>query len=571
MPVMRGADPSIWKREFHATRLSAHVAFAAIVWPLLTVFGATFAIADLPYYGVPLADALKVSLLGVVLSIPDMLVAGGVVFGLSALTFRRFGCDTAQGRPGVLRLGLEPLLMFGAVVAGAVLWYPAAAGQAVLSPLDRLPVGGVVLALMSAVVLGAVIAGKPGKRARLAGVLVAAGVLCPLPLTARAALEPWLGHPPDAVILGVDSVSFDDQHAQFDGWVKLRGGTWYEHAVAPGLLTNAVWTSILTLQPVRTHGVFHTFQAFPPGVPALLAGARSRGYRTVSVFPDQFTAAMGSRAGFDADRSGPVGWRQLVLSMVMDNSILVPVLKPALPRWWPSLAPPNHAGTFTYDVRREIRGILRAGSRAQTTLVAAHLTYTHHPAYPSSRDLSWAELWTIARTPAADVRDRSFDWQDIDQPTDPLPLHAWKMRHVHQVIADEVDAARYLDEGRRLVVFSDHGDRAGLTFKTFSDPRYHRVPLATFGVPARCPVAPISLIDIGSLLGLSDVRAMPSMEFTLAPPELWPSLVETSRLDWAGDVALDRGILAEVFAGLQRHDPWPDLAQQVCAPTEASR
>jgi hypothetical protein len=44
------------------------------------------------------------------------------------------------------------------------------------------------------------------------------------------------------------------------------------------------------------------------------------------------------------------------------------------------------------------------------------------------------------------------------------------------------------------------------------------------------------------------------VEFTVAPPEQWPTLVKTSRLRWSGDVDLDRGLLADIFEGLRRHD-----------------
>ena len=169
----------------------------------------------------------------------------------------------------------------------------------------------------------------------------------------------------------------------------------------------------------------------------------------------------------------------------------------------------------------------------------------------------------VARASAGVIRDRSFDWQDRDLPSDPLKLHPWKLKHVHEVIASEVDAARYLDHGRRLVVFSDHGDRAGLGVDNFGDRRYFHVPLATFGVAPRCPSEPISLIDIGSLVGLSKDYAHPSVEFTVAPQEQWSTLVNTARLRWSGDVELDQHLMADIFKGLRRHEPW-GMNQRFC-------
>jgi hypothetical protein len=538
---------------------------------MLTVLGATVAIANLPYFSVSLLEAFGASVAGTLLSASDMLLAGAVFFGLSRLIFGRFGTDTRGRRSDTIRLALEPLLMMMGIVAGVSLWYPAVLGQPLLSPLGTLTAGIVVILFLVSVVLAACVMAKRGKRLKLATALIAMGIMSPVPLAARSALEPFLGQRPDVVILGIDSVSYDDTYPPFNDWVKERGGTWYEQAVSPGLLTNSVWASILTMQPVREHGVFHTFQPLPSAPPALISSAHAKGYRTVSVFTDQFTCAVGSRAGFDEDRSGPVGWRQLLLAIVADSSLLVPVLKPALPHIWPSLSPPNHAGTFTYDLRRDIRGILRAGGHEQPTLVAAHINYAHHSAYPSSRNLSWSELWQLARAPAATIRDRSFNWQDRDEPNDPLKLHRWKLKHLHEVIASEVDAARYLEDGRRLVVFSDHGDRAGLDVSNFADRRYYHVPLATFGLAARCPREPISIIDIGSLLGLSEIRATPSVEFTIAPQEQWATLVKTARLRWSGEVDLDRNLLGKIFKGLSRYDPSGNADGRSCPATTSGR
>ena len=554
----------LWRRPVYATRRSAHVVFAVLVWPLLTVLGTTISLLKQPYFSVDDFVAFQAAAAGLAFSLPDMALSGAVVFGVSGLIFSRLGPEMHGQRFGFARLLLEPLLTLISVVAGIAIAYPAVVSGALFIPLSTLPVAGVIALLIGLVVAGGLFAARPGKRARLALVMVVLGVLSPAPTIARGALERFLGHPSDVVVLGLDSLSHHDDIAPLKTWTNARRGTWYEYAVAPGLLTNAVWSSILTMKPVSAHRVFHTFERLTMP-PAFLAAARARGYRTVSVFPDQLTCAVGSRAGFDDDRSGPVGWRQLLLPIVANNSFLVPIVKPVFPRVWPMPSPSNLAGTFTYDVRREISGILRAGSSGRRTLVAAHLTYTHLAAYPKSLDLSWAELRDVARAPAGLVADRSFDWQDVDRPSDPIPLQRWKLSFLQAVIRDEVESAGFLDGERELVIFSDHGHRRGLSDETFQDERYHRVVLATFGLPARCAGAPISLIDIAALLGLSDSRAEPVVEFAMAPLNIWPALMKSARFQWAGDVDLDRGLLAEVFAGLRRHTPWPGRGDDACA------
>jgi hypothetical protein len=544
-----------WRRPVYATRLSAHVVFAAGIWPFLTVLGTTIALLEQPYFSVDDFVAVQAAIAGLAFSLPDMVLAGSLVFGISGFIFSRFGPEMHNRRFGFMRLLIEPLLAFTSVIAGIAISYPAVLSGPLFIPVSTLPVAAVIALLMALVAAGALLAARPGKRIRLAAVLIVLAALAPAPAMIRGALEGSFGHPSDVVVLGLDSLSHHDDIAPLKTWTNARRGTWYEFPVAPGLLTNAVWSSILTMKPVSTHRVFHTFERLT--VPsAFLATARAKGFRTVSVFPDQLTCTVGSRAGFDDDRSGPVGWRQLLLPIVANNSFLLPIVKPVFPPLWLT-SRPNLAGTFSYDVRREVRGILRAGSRGGRTLVAAHLTYTHLAAYPKSLDLSWTELRDVARAPAGLVEDRSFDWQDIDRPTDPIPLQRWKLNFLQAVIRDEVESAGFLDGERELVVFSDHGHRRGLSDHTFQDERFHRVLLATFGRPARCPDAPISLIDIGALLGFSESRAEPVVEFALAPLDIWPALMKSARFQWAGDVDLDAGLLAEVFAGLRRHKPWP--------------
>jgi hypothetical protein len=293
----------------------------------------------------------------------------------------------------------------------------------------------------------------------------------------------------------------------------------------------------------------------------LLHDARRLGYRTIGMFSDQLTAAPGPTAGFDENRSGPMGWRQLLLPMVANSSLLVPVIGAAVPRPWPGASPSNEAGTFTYDLGREVRSLLRAGEDGQRTFVAAHLTYVHLPVYPSVLELSPDEFKAVLMTPALLVRDRTIDWQDKDLPDDPVPLNHWKMRRVQTVIQREVTEAGYLKNGGHLVLFSDHGSRVSLNYDTFGDEKYHHVVLATFGLPPRCPTEPISLIDIGRLLGFSEVHAEPALEFAFPEPGTWPVFVTTVKLRWSGQVDMDPKLVAQVFAGLRKHTPWPNAGR----------
>jgi hypothetical protein len=546
------------RRPRTLTRTAAHLVFLAGVLPAATVVGTTLSLLRLPYYDVPLGSASAAALAGVALTAGDLLVAGSIVFGVSWMIFNRLGRGELEGRHPSARLALEPALTFGAVVCGAALWYPGLLGEPAFAPLGGLPAAATVLLIAAGVTAGAGVTGRFGSRRRLAALLLGFGIVSPAAGMLAAGIEGRLGQRPEMVVLGIDSLSYRDGLDPFRGWVESERGTWYERAVAPGLMTNAVWTSILTMEPVRQHGVFHTFQRFPARTTAaFMAAARDRGYRTVGYFPDQSTCAVGAEAGFEENRSGPVGWRQLLLPIVANSSVLVPLTRPALPGWWPSPLAANQAGSFTYDLRRDLRAILNGGRAGQRTLVAAHLTYLHLPAYPRSVDLSWPELRRTWAAPSRALRDRGLDWQDREMPGDPLPLRRWKLAYLRRAIASELRATGYLASGRPLVLFSDHGDRVGLTPRTFAEARYYHVLLATFGLPPRRPDAPTSLVDIGALVGFSDGRAEPAVEFAVAPPAMWPALVTSARLRWSGAVDLDDGMLAAVARQLRRHAPWP--------------
>ena len=554
--AIRVDGPSVLTRPLGADRTSAHLLSALVLWPLLTVAAATLSLMALPYYGAPPLQALAAAALGAALLGPDLALAAVPAFGVSWLIFRRWGRD-GTGRAPRLRLLLEPAIVLLAILAGTSLFYPALVSGPLLAPVRSWPAAAVVLAEAAAVLAGLIWTLRPGARMKGTACVAALGLLAALPVQVRAAMHPGGGGHPAIVVLGIDSLSQGDDLSAYERLVRERGGTWYERAVSPGLLTNAVWNSVLTTSAVGEHGVFHTFQHEAQRPFALLEAARATGLRTVSYFPDQLTCPIGTAAPFDADLSGPVGWRQVLLPVVANSSLLVPLVRPLLPGWWPSALAPNQAATYTYDVRRDVRAILSAGGSAPA-VVAAHLTYLHLPAYPRTLDLEAGELRRLARAPAGAVRDRSFDWQDVEQPGDPVPLRSWKLARLAAIVGEELARTRYLEGGGRLIVFSDHGDRGGLTLDTFTDPKYHHVLLATFGVPARCPDRPISLRDVGALLGLTPGGAEPVVEFALAPPGMWPDLVATARLRWPGFVDLSPDLLAGVRRDLRRHRPWSD-------------
>ena len=96
-----------------------------------------------------------------------------------------------------------------------------------------------------------------------------------------------------------------------------------------------------------------------------------------------------------------------------------------------------------------------------------------------------------------------------------------------------------------------------MTGDNFRKERYHRVLLLTVGLPSRDPDVPISLLDAGSLLGLTpDLPPFePIVEFTLSKPSEWSSMIESSRLRWNGSIELDQELLAIIFQRLRSYRP----------------
>ena len=246
------------------------------------------------------------------------------------------------------------------------------------------------------------VSGRPGARAPLAVTMLSIGLLAPLPVVARAQVAGSFGDAPRLVILGLDSLSHADDLSTLRAWVRRERGAWYERAVTPGLLTNAVWASIMTGRPISDHGVFETFQSLTPESATLIREASAQGYRTVSFFPDQLTCAVGSEAGFDRVQSGPVGWRQLVLPIVANSSILVPLVKPLLPDWFAS-PPISPAPSLTASNGRCGR-LPRPAAATSRLLQPGTSRICTSICYPASFEMTRHEFMRVWQAPTARLR-----------------------------------------------------------------------------------------------------------------------------------------------------------------------
>jgi hypothetical protein len=456
-------------------------------------------------------------------------------------------------------LAAEPVVLAWAVFVGTAIHFPAALRHPFLTSLDRRPALVVFGIVVLFGVAGAARLFAAGRRSRGLATVLGLGLTIPLPAAHGGLSWRRAAETPPLVLLGLDSVSMTSDVGPLRELADRHGGVFYRRAVTPGLITNAVWHSLLLMEPVRSHGIFFAGQRWPrPGEAApLLAAASAAGYESISFIPDSSSCFVGGEAGFDENRSGPLGWRQIILPPASEASLLLPLVRPLLPRLPFSPAQPNQAATFTYDLDRDLREMLTAGREGRPTLVAAHTAYLHMKAFPRRNQLNTEQWRALFVTPLFTLLDRSFDWQDVDQEWDPIPLHAWKHRRLLAAVVEGIEKTTFLERGGRLILFSDHGDRFGVTPDNFAEPRYFHVPLVTFHLPGRDPELPISLLDIPTLAGLTPDRppAPVVVDYAMTPPVLWPVILEQTRPRWDGSVEPPQELLAKAFRRLRSYQP----------------
>lgn len=555
--------PSIRLLRALKNRLLLHPLFFYILWPVLASIGTVFNLLESPYLSKKIIEFDPLTLvpalsIGILKLAPEFLAVGTLGWMMSASIFGSLEYFAPHnGRTGKITtpylVALEPPLFFLALLLGVVLEYPSVLGHPFLRFLNDLSVlqatlllGVTVLTVSAA--LGTWKGGFVGAialSATMACVTLGAWRICRISVSQEA--PPAASHL--SLLLGIDSLSQFDDLAGFKRLSMEHGGVWYQRPVTPALYTNAVWASILMHRLPRETGIFTIFQSlnWRDAPFNLVRRAKEAGYATWVYFSMQITYYTCSEAGFDHVHSGPKGWLQVATVSLKNASIFLPVLLPHLSAIPFSRTPANQCGTFTYDLQKDIRSILISGSSHEKTLVMAHLAYLQESHYPSFRVLSPQERKAVLKAPVRSIKDQGLHWKYFHTPAEPLSIYRWKIRHLQRTIADELVQSGFFsrEKGNRLALFSDHGIRHGLREENFGLPMYHRVMLTTFGLASRDPQKPISLLDLGEMLGFPD----PSRPGPAEP------VVENAVLSESELTDLMRGAALRPDGGVEFHPP----------------
>jgi len=560
-------------------RLLPHALVIFLFWPAISVISAAVTLKGQPLTAtVPWAFTLLGLSAAALHMVPEFLAVGAILLIVSTALFGGLRAGPkGLSFPGWISLLVEPVVVMLALFCGLALEYPALLRHPALVVLRSVSTGIATIAVF--VAFGLLLAYLVERRMRpvwptiaLVSLLVPAGWGAGL---GHRWYESGKARSGTIVVLGLDSISQQDDVSLLRSVTREFSGTWYEKAVTPGLLTNSSWPAIILHRPVHESGVFLIYQKvdWSRSPFQLVRRASEAGCATSSFFSDQFTTYVGSTAGFARDRSGPKGWLQLGTAELKNGSVFLPIALMLLPSIPTARTPANQSGTFAFDLRREIDEILTEGT-GRCTFVAGHLDYLHQPLYPRYSDLTAKERTIVRGSRVEALEDLSLDWQFPVIAGDDLQLYSWKTKRLQRILAQELRATGFLDPSHRnrLVLFSDHGNRRGLTDENFGRVRYHRVIFVTFGVARRDPLLPISLLDISELVGFPDPSrpgpASPIVEYTNARGDEWRLLMQTARLHSNGEISLDPAILSQIGKRLRGYAPYAPNPAYFPAPAE---
>ncbi len=540
------------------------VFFAA--WPLASTIAATIDLKSQPMTSLLPWTATFAMLLRAQSRLVSEWILVGALGAVVSIFLFSFLCRRPSRSESAALLAIEPFLAMLAVLAGIATEYPAVLAHPFLRSVGGLSVqAAIAVLIVSALGLFALVGlqsrGPRGGAAWLAAgavLIAAAGLVSRSPVHRRGS-EKSLG---SIALLGIDSLSQSDDLAPLRDFTAANHGIYFSRVVTTGVVTNAVWGSILQHRPVRE---IEGWTIFVPTdwkrVPYdLVRAAHRAGWTTVSYFSDQFTSYVGSEAGFDVDRSGPMGWFQLATATLKQNSVFLAVALPRLPAVPGARTPRNQSGTFAFDVSAELDDLLSCPDGSGHCFSAGHLDYLHQPLYPRFDELTAAERKVVLASRATSVQDLSFDWRYPSIPGDSLGLYRWKVGHVQQLVAGALRRTGFLDpaRGNRLVLFSDHGSRRNLTNANFGNPVYWNVLLAAFGTGPRDASQPISLLEIAELLGLADPTRtapdVPEVEYADVGNEDLPALAPMFSTD--GRIFLDPRALARIREHMKGYRPF---------------
>jgi hypothetical protein len=507
---------SIRSRLFHLA------VFWFAVWPIISVCTGAINLMENPTTReVPLWIALPGVSAGVLYLTPEFLISATILFLLSSIFFHLFRLEETTSKGCYF---WEPAIAYVGLILGIALEFPAVLNNALFMPLRHTTLLCAYISISLVLIVLTLFRhgiDRPNRRLAYALIpcicfVISGWMLTKIPISGSSQII----NRNSTVILGIDSLSWQmadrlrvlsDEH----------GGASYEHAITPGLLTNSVWTAIIEHRPVHHTGILLTFQSpdWSRSPYQLVREARKSGFQTWSFFTRQDTSYVGSIAGFDHNCSGPMGWLQDATSVAKNGSIFVPFIVSRLPLHHLLKIPPNQAGTYACDLRAVVRSILSSRDGAKPVFTVAHIGYLHDAAYPRFADLPKSYRSRLLGAQVNSLQDLGDDWQLPYVAGDVIDLRKWKVKHVQEVIAGEILNSGFLDQrnNNRLVLLSDHGNRSGLTNDNFGREDYYRVPLITFGLPARDIRIPISLLDIPNLIGLGDPSsagpAAPAVEY----------------------------------------------------------
>lgn len=496
------------RRRWGSFRPLHLVIFWFVGWPLLSILLGAFYTLNAPTTrGVPVGIALAGNAAGMLYLVPEFLVSGIILFALSWIVYSVF--PPAEAEPSRKYL-FEPTIAFFGVSLGISLEFPGILNNSIFSPIQPLPLIAGWLVMFAFLLLLAAL--RNGLRHRNLMTVLAPVVIFVVfgwGLTRLPIAEPRDSvNKGSTVILGVDSMGLLSDIGPLYNFTRQSGGAWYERAVTPGLLTNAVWTAIVEHRPIHETGTTLIFQTpdWNRSPFQLVREARNHGYQTWSYFTGQNTIYIGSMGGFEYDHSGPMGWLDNATVGAKNGSIFVSFFASRLPRLPFSQIRRNQAGTYAFDLRSTVHSIFTRHEGSRPVFAVAHLGYLHDDCYPHFAELSSVERRLLLTARIDSLKDSGSEWQILPIQGDRLDLRNWKNRRIQSVIIDELRRSGFLEAANhnRLVILSDHGVRAGLTVDNFNNESYYRVPLITFGLPVRDVNTPISLLDISSLVGMED-------------------------------------------------------------------